>query len=107
MALPLDVTKLTVLCGGPPQPVVDRETGEHRTDREGRPLYRTDLVVLGSGRPELLGVRTPKEPKGIALGAQVAASGLSVSTFTARDGGTGVFYEAASLEPAKATGGVA
>jgi hypothetical protein len=102
MALPLDVSKVTVLCGGPPQPVLDRETGEHRSDRDGHLLYRTDVVVVGTGRPEVFGVRTPKEPKALALGAAVNVTGLTVSTFPTRDGGTGVFYEAASIEATRA-----
>ena len=103
MPLPVDTTKLTVLCGGPPSPVLDRETGEHRTNREGQALFRTDVVALGLGRPEVFGVRTPKEPKGIAVGTTLNVTALTVSTFTTRDGGTGVFYEATALEAAKGT----
>ena len=63
--------------------------------------------MLGAGRPEVLGVRTATPPKALAVGAPLAVSGLTVSTFTAKDGGTGVFYEAAAIEPAKAhEGGV-
>ena len=102
MALPVDTTKITVICGGPPQPVVDRVTGEHRTNREGQALFRTEVIVLGAGRPEVLGVRTATPPKALAVGAPLAVSGLTVSTFTAKDGGTGVFYEASVIEPAKA-----
>lgn len=105
MALPLDVSKLTVFCGGEAQPVVDRATGEHRSDRDGHLLYRTDVIVVGAGRPEILGVRTPKEPKGLVLGAPVSTPGLTVSTFTTRDGTTGVFYEAQAVEAVKAAGG--
>jgi hypothetical protein len=66
--LPVDTSILTVLCGGAPGPVVDRETGEHKTNRDGIPLFRTDLVVMGQGRPEVVGVRTAKEPKGLVVG---------------------------------------
>ena len=102
MPLPVDTTKLTVFSGGPPSPVVDRETGEHRTNREGQALFRTDVVAMGVGRPEVFGVRTAKEPKGVAVGTPLNVTALTVSTFTTRDGGTGVFYEAAAIEPAKA-----
>ena len=101
MALPVDTSNITVLCGGPPQPVVDRVTGEHRTNREGQALFRTEVVVLGAGRPEVFGVRTATPPKALAIGSLLNVAGLTVSTFTAKDGGTGVFYEAASIEPAK------
>ena len=102
MALPVDTNKIIVLCGGPPQPVVDRVTGEHRTNREGQALFRTEVIVLGSGRPEVLGVRTATPPRALAVGAPLAVSGLTVSTFTTKDGGMGVFYEAASIEQGKA-----
>ena len=98
MALPIDTTILTVLCGAPPTPVVDRDTGEHRTNRDGEALYRTELVVLGGGRAQIVGVRTAKEPKGLGAGTAVQVAGLTVSTFTTKDGGTGVFYEASALE---------
>lgn len=102
MALPIDTTKLTVLCGAPPTAVVDRDSGEQRTNRDGEALFRTELIVLGGGRPQVLGVRTAKEPKGLVTGVPVHVTGFTVSTFVARDGGTGVFYEAAAVEPAKA-----
>ena len=102
MALPVDTSKLTVLCGSPPTPVLDRDTGEHRKDLAGVALFRTDLVVMGSGRPQVLGVRTAGEPKGLSVGVAVSTAELTVTTFTARDGGTGVFFEASSIEPSKA-----
>ena len=103
MPLPVDTNILTVLCGGAPAPVVDRETGEHKTNRDGVPLFRTDLVVMGQGRPEVVGVRTAKEPKGLAVGTPVRVTAFTISTFTTRDGTTGVFYEAGAIEPARAT----
>ncbi len=81
---------------------MDRETGEHRTNRDGQLLFRTELVVIGVGRPEVVSVRTPNEPKGLAVGGRVAVSAFTVATFNARDGGTGVFYEATAIEPARA-----
>ncbi len=101
MALPIDTTTLTVLCGGAPTAVVDRETGEHRTNRDGETLFRTEVIVLGSGRALVLPVRTTKEPKGLTAGSPVRLTGFSISTFVARDGGTGVLYEAGSIEPVK------
>lgn len=102
MALPVDTTKLTVLCGGPPAAVLDRETGQHRKNAKGEALYRTDVVVMGLGRPQVLSVRTTSEPKGLATGVPLALAELSVTTFTARDGGTGVLFEATGIEPSKA-----
>jgi hypothetical protein len=102
MALPVDTTKLTILCGGLPGPVLDRETGQQRKNAKGEALFRTDVVVMGVGRPQVLSVRTTSEPKGLATGAPVSVPELSVTTFTARDGGTGVLFEASVVEPAKA-----
>ena len=58
---------------------------------------------MGAGRPEVLGVRTAKEPKGLAVGTPVNVTAFTISTFTTRDGTTGVFYEAGAIEPARAT----
>jgi len=102
MALPLDTNHLTVLCGNTPAPIVDRDSGEIKTTREGVPLFRTELVVMGQGRPEVLGVRTAREPKGLTIGTPVHVTAFTISTFTTRDGTTGVFYEAGAIEPARA-----
>ena len=103
MALPLELTKMIVLCGGPPQPVLDQETGKQRANRDGELLFRTEVIVVGNGRPELFGVRTTKEPKGLVVGSPITLSAPTISTFTTRDGTTGVFYEAAAIDPARAT----
>lgn len=103
MALPVDASKLLLLCGAPPEAVLDYESGEHKKNREGEALYRTDVIVMGYGRPQVVGVRTPKEPKGLVVGTPVVIAGFAVSTFSGRDGGTGVLYEATSVDPAKAT----
>ena len=103
MALPVDSTKLLLLCGAPPEAVLDYESGEHKRNKEGDALYRTEVIVMGFGRPQVVGVRTPKEPKGLVVGTPVVIPGFSVSPFTTRDGGTGVLYEASAVEPAKAT----
>lgn len=103
MALPVDASKLLLLCGAPPEAVLDYESGEHKKNREGEALYRTEIIVMGFGRPQVVAVRTPKEPKGLVTGAPVAIPGFAVSTFSGRDGGTGVLYEAASVEAVKAT----
>ena len=76
MPLPVDTTKLTILCGAPPLAVVERETGAHRTNREGQSLFRAEVIVMGCGRPQVLGVRTAKEPKALGLGAPVNLTGL-------------------------------
>ena len=102
MALPLELTKLIVLCGGPPQAVLDPETGKQRANRDGELLFRTEVIVVGNGRPELFGVRTTKEPKGLVVGGAISLTAPTIATFTTRDGTTGVFYEAAAIEPARA-----
>jgi hypothetical protein len=103
MALPVDTNKLTVLCGNTPVPILDRDSGEHRTNQEGLPLFRTEVVVMGQGRPEVLGVRTAREPKGLSIGAPVTVTAFTISTFTTRDGTTGVFYEAGAIEATRPT----
>jgi hypothetical protein len=103
MPLPVDTNKLIILCGAEPSAMLDRDTGAPRTNQEGQPLFRAEVIVMGCGRPVVLGVRTAKEPKALAIGAPIQLTGFTVSTFTAKDGGTGVFYDADSIDPAKAT----
>ena len=102
MPLPVDTNKIIVLCGGLPSAVLDRETGVHRTNQEGELLFRSEVIVMGCGRPQVINVRTAKEPKTLVVGTPINVSGFTVSTFNTKDGGTGVFYEADAIEPAKA-----
>ena len=101
MALPVDSSKLLLVCGSPPEAVLDYESGVHKKNRDGEALYRTEVIVMGFGRPQVVGVRTPKEPKALVAGTPVTVTGFSMSLFTTRDGGTGVFYEASAIEPAR------
>ena len=103
MALPVDSSKLLLLCGSPPEALLDYESGAHKKNRDGDALYRTEVIVMGFGRPQVVGVRTPREPKALLTGAPVTITGFSMSPFTTRDGGTGVLYEAAAIEPARGT----
>jgi hypothetical protein len=102
MSLPIDTSKLTVLCGAPPVVVLDQD-GKPKANSEGQPLFRTDIITMGLGRPQVFGVRTPGEPKALTVGGPVNVSALSISTFITRDGGTGVFYDAESIVSTKAT----
>jgi hypothetical protein len=103
MALPVDSSKLLLLCGAPPEALLDYESGEHKKNRDGEALYRTEVIVMGFGRPQVVGVRTPREPKALVVGAPVTIPGFSVAPFTTRDGGSGVLYEATAIEQAKGT----
>src|SRR5579863_2616856 len=103
MELPIDITKLTFIVGGPPEPVLDFDTGAQRKSPDGAPLFQVDMMVTGRGRPEVVRVRTAKEPKGLAQGAVVTPAGLVIIPWS-RNGKNGVSYNAASVEAARATG---
>ncbi len=100
MGLPVDTTKAIVICGGAVEALVDRDTGERRTDRDGAPMWRVWLVLLGDDEPTAMRVKTAKEPKGIVKGQPVHVTDLVASSWTTPDGKDIDLYNATSIEPA-------
>jgi len=99
MGLPVDTSKATVICGQAPEAMVDRRTGERRTNRDGLALWRVWLVLLGDDEPKAMNVRTTIEPKGLVKGQPVAVTGLTASSWTNPEGREMELFDAASIEP--------
>jgi hypothetical protein len=102
MGVPIDTDRPTIICGQTPEVLVDRRTGERRTDREGRPLWRVWLVLLGEDEPKTMNVRTPVEPKGLVKGQPVRVAGLVASSWTNPEGRVQELFDASSIEPMRA-----
>ena len=98
LAMPIDAS-MAFLAGSNAEPLLDYETKAPRTDREGKPYYRVQLIARGAERSETLNVKTVNEPKGIVVHDPVKVTGLSILVFS-RNGETGVTFVADRIEPA-------
>jgi hypothetical protein len=98
--LPVDTSAIAFLCAMPPEPVVDFETKQPRSDDNGEPLYVVQLVALAENSAEILAVKVAGMPaSGIRQGHPVKVVGLVAQPWTMGDR-SGVAFRAARVEPA-------
>lgn len=102
-SIPVDVRRLgALMCVVPPEPRVNRETGEIRTDREGRRLYVVGVSVRQpeSRRADVIEVVVPGEAPAVAEGMRVRIQDL-VAVAWEIDGRRGTSYRAVAITPAE------
>lgn len=98
-SIPIDTAQLGgVLCVRVPEPRVNRETGEVRTNRDGEPLFVIAVALLQAERrgADVVDVVIPGEPPRIPEGARVRLTEL-VQRAWEMEGRSGVSYRAASV----------
>jgi hypothetical protein len=97
--IPVDTAKLTITCVKAPRPrVLNRDTGEIKTDKDGNTVYEATVSVEDeSGRIELVKIATTGEPP-IKAGDPVSAVGM-VGYVWEIAGRWGISYRASALLP--------
>jgi len=105
MKLRIDTTGMEFMAAGPPEPVVDFDTKQPKTDESGAALHSLQLVVLGEDGADVINVKFPGSPKGVGKGSPVRVTGLVAVPWSMNDR-SGVAFRAASVEalPAAADG---
>ncbi len=99
----LDTSDTTFLATGDAEPVLERDTGRPRLDRDGQPQHVVRLVALADGQAEVIAVRlSGTAPKGLGQGTAVRCIGLTITPWSMGDR-AGVTYRAQRIEPAAAT----
>lgn len=99
--IPVDVAKLTFVCVAAPRPrVLNKETGEVKTDKSGQTVYEVALSATDeSGRIELIRVGVSGEPP-VTVGTPVRPVDLVGYVWEMTRGGEarwGISYRAASI----------
>ena len=99
--IPVDTARLTFVVVTPPRPrLVSQETGEIKTDRNGRTVYTVGLSAAdASGRVELVNVSISGEPD-VTIGQVVEPAGLVGFTWEQVRNGQlrwGIAYRADSI----------
>jgi hypothetical protein len=101
--IPVDTTKLQFVCVAAPRPrLLNKDTGEIKTDKNGTPVYEVALSAINSaGRIELVRVNTSGEPP-VTLGMPVCPVDLVGFVWEQTRNGEvrwGISYRAASIVP--------
>ncbi|MEU9840490.1 hypothetical protein AB0C69_14850 [Actinomadura sp. NPDC048032] len=104
--IPVDVSALTFVCVSPPRPkLVNQDTGEVKTDRNGQTVFTVGLSAADSmGRVDLLQVAVTGD-QAITIGEVVTPVGLVAFPWEAVLGGEkrwGVAYRADRIVPVSA-----
>lgn len=101
-SIPVDVGRLgSLLCVVEPAPkLVSVETGEVKTDRDGRTVWTVGLAVReGSGRrASIVEVSVPGEPVGVVVGMPVQVTDLVAVSWQMGDR-HGVSFRASAVTP--------
>ncbi|WFB09604.1 hypothetical protein LRS74_23070 [Streptomyces sp. LX-29] len=102
--IPVDTARLgALMCVVPPEPRTDRDTGQVRTDRDGRTQYLVGVAVrqMDARTTDVIEVVVPGEPMGITEGVRLRIDGL-VATQWEIEGRKGVSWRATAVIPADA-----
>ncbi|MEC3996767.1 hypothetical protein VSR01_25965 [Actinacidiphila sp. DG2A-62] len=100
--IPVDTSRLgLIMCVVGPEPRMNTETGQVRTDRDGTPMYSVGVVVrqVEGRRAETIEVSVPGQPQGIAEGMPVTILGLTAIQWQ-MGGRSGTSFRAAAITPA-------
>ncbi|URM98399.1 hypothetical protein LUW76_30895 [Actinomadura madurae] len=101
--IPVDLSALTFVCVSPPRPkLVNQETGEVKTDRNGQTVFTVGLSAADAmGRVDLLNVAVVGD-QAVTIGEVVTPVGLVAFPWEAVLGGEkrwGVAYRADRIAP--------
>ncbi len=103
MKLVLDTSWLAFAVGSEPEPVIDFETKQHKTDDQGQPIYAVQLIASyrddrsGKQKSEIVSVKLAGAPTTLPIGTPVKPVDL-VAVPWATSERNGVAYRAAGLE---------
>lgn len=103
--IPVDAARLgTPVCLIEPERKTDFETGEFKTDKDGRQLWVVGVSLRepGTRRAVAIDVTTAEEPRGISEGMAVRLVGLVASQWE-QNGRTGVVWRADLVLPPEGT----
>jgi hypothetical protein len=89
MRLPIDVTKVTVLSIGAPQPAKEFGSNEPRLTTDGKPIYKVPVLLSGTGdRVDPTATITVSGVlPSFTSGQRLRCTNLTISTWTMRDSG--------------------
>lgn len=92
----LDTTDQTFLAASVPKVLTDRITGAQRLDREGKPIYFLDALLVGDST-ETIRVRSKLIEPSITAGVPIELKGASIMPWTF-NGKSGLTFYADAID---------
>ena len=99
MRLPIDTNAIRFVTAGPPEPVLDFDSGAQRLDKAGTPQFVVHLFGTGERVRDSISVKVAGEPKGLGEFTPVRVTGLVATTWE-MEGRHGVSFQAERIESA-------
>ncbi|MCX5412244.1 hypothetical protein OOK09_10080 [Streptomyces sp. NBC_00059] len=102
--IPVDVSRLgSLMCVVPPEPRVNQETGQIRTDADGAEVWVVGVSVrqLERRRADVIEVAVSGKPEGVTEGSRVILNNL-VAVAWEIDGRRGTSFRASAVLPGAA-----
>jgi hypothetical protein len=100
MKLPIDTSSITFIAASAPEAVLDYDTKTPKLDNEsGQPLHSLQVVALSGDGADVLSVKVPGEPKGVAQGSTLKLVGLTAQPWVMGER-SGVSFRAGHIETA-------
>ena len=97
--LPIEASGVSFIDVMRPEPLIDHETKQQKTDANGEPLYSIELACIGAEGGQVLTVNFPGDPPtGIRRGMPMKVTGLMVTDW-ATENRFGLTFQAAAVEP--------
>ena len=100
MRLPIDTNAMSFKTAGDPRPVLDLDTKQPRTDKDGNPLYAVRVFASGEDVGQVIEIKVAGEPNGVRRNQDVRVAGLTVQPWTLKNGKSGIAFRAATIAPA-------
>jgi len=100
MRLPIDTAQMSFKTAGDPRPVLDFETKEPRTDKDGKPLFAVRVFASGEDVGQVIEIKVAGELAGVRRNQDVRVAGLTVQPWTLKSGKSGIAFRAATIAPA-------
>ena len=89
------------LASGPPEPALDHDSKQPKTNKSGEALYVVPMVAMSPDGAEVLRIKVSGEPKGIVRQTPLKLTGL-IATYWELNGHSGVSFSAERIEPLSA-----
>lgn len=97
--IPVKLDGLMFVCATPPKQRVNADTGEIKTDRDGKAQWQVGVCVMQDDRADVIQVVVPGEPKGLARGHLVQLADLVALPWEV-DGRHGLSYRSSEIRAA-------
>ena len=97
MRLPVDTSVVSFVSAGPPEPAIEFDTKQQKTDAKGVAINQVHLFVVGESTREVITVKVAGDVRGLGQFTPVKVTDLVATTWDMGDR-SGVSFSASRIE---------